>query len=103
MNTDREDPLTYALIGAAMAVHGALGPGFLEAVYHEARTIELSKRSIPFCSETELPIFYAGQKLKTYYRTDLICYESVIVELKAISGMTGVEKAQVLNYLKQQI
>ncbi|MEZ4662452.1 MAG: GxxExxY protein [Caldilineaceae bacterium] len=100
MTLQQDDPLTYAIIGAAMAVHRGLGPGFLEAVYHEALIIELARRSIPFCSEPELPIYYSGQRLNTYYRADFICFDSIIVEIKALSALSGVEKAQVLNYLK---
>ena len=83
-----------------MEVHRNLGPGFLEAVYQEAMTIELSERKIPFRREVELPIFYRGKRLECTYRADFICFERVIVELKAVSMLTHVEHAQVLNYLK---
>jgi GxxExxY protein len=97
---DDRDPQTYAIIGAAMEAHRQLGPGFLEAVYHEALEIELAERAILFASEVELPVYYKQQRLSCSYRADFVCYESVIVELKALQALTGVEDAQLLNYLK---
>ena len=99
-NADSRDPQTHAIIGAAMEVHRRLGPGFLEAVYQEAMAIELADRAISFVREAELPVFYKGQRLNCSYRADFVCYESAIVELKAMQALTGVETAQVLNYLK---
>jgi GxxExxY protein len=93
-------PRTYAIIGAAMAVHAELGPGFLEAVYREALAIELEERSVPSRQEVALPLTYRGRNLQTAYRADFVCYDSVIVELKALSGLTRTEEAQVINYLK---
>ena len=95
-----KDPQTHAMIGAAMEVHRQLGPGFLEAVYQEALAIEFAARGIPFSREVELPVFYKEQRLTCSYRADFICYASVIVELKALHAITGVEEAQLLNYLK---
>jgi GxxExxY protein len=95
-----KDPRTYAIIGAAMEVHRQLGCGFLEAVYQEALEIELKRAGVPTLPQVELPIFYRGQRLNCYYIADFVCYESIIVELKALSRLSGVEDAQVLNYLK---
>lgn len=67
------DPRSYAIIGAAMAVHTELGPGFLEQVYQEALAFEMEQRSIPFAGEVEVPIQYKGRRLGTAYRADFVC------------------------------
>ena len=99
-DADIKDPETYAIIGAAMRVHSELGYGFLEAVYQEAFERELQIQKIPYKREVELPIFYHNEKLKTYYKADFVCFDEVIVELKAISNISGTEESQVINYLK---
>ncbi len=95
-----KDPRTFAIIRAALEVHKILGPGFLEAVYHEALAREMTKREVPFRSEVELPVFYKDARLSTSYRCDFVCYDTVIVEVKALTHLTGPEEAQVINYLK---
>jgi GxxExxY protein len=100
LNTGERDPQTHAIIGAAMEVHRQLGRGFLEGVYHEALAVEFAARSIPFSRELELPIYYKGNCLACFYRADFVCFENIIVELKALSDLTGVERAQIINYLK---
>ena len=100
MEKEIRDPRTHAIIGAAMEVHRQLGCGFLEAVYQEALEIEFIKRNIQFKREVELEIFYKEQKLKTFCKSDFICFESIIVELKALPQLTSIEEAQIINYLK---
>ena len=90
----------YAVVGAAMAVHRELGAGFLEAVYQEALEWELQLRRVPFESQTPLTILYKGHRLKKEYIAYLVCYQQVIVELKALDQLSGREEAQILNYLK---
>lgn len=100
-STSRErDPLTYAVIGAAMTVHRELGCGFLEQVYQEALAIELQVQGIPFIREHKLPIHYKGTPLQTYYKADFICDHALILEFKAQKNLSGTEEAQLINYLK---
>ena len=90
---------SYAINGAAMEVYNQLGPGFLEAVYQEALERELLSRGIPFEREKLLTISYKGQNLKQTYKADFVCYGKIIVELKAVSGLTDAHRSQVYNYL----
>ncbi len=90
----------YAIIGAAMEVHTALGSGFLEAVYHEAMELDEAERSIPFESHKKLKISYKGRILEKEYEADQVCYEQIVVEMKALDRLTSREEAQLLNYLK---
>ncbi|MEN6405185.1 MAG: GxxExxY protein [Thermoguttaceae bacterium] len=90
----------YAVVGAAIEVHRELGAGFLESVYQEALELELTDRGIPFQSHPTLSVQYKQRILSKQFVPDLVCCDQIIVELKALSGLSGVEEAQLLNYLK---
>ncbi len=94
------DPQIYKLIGVAMEVHNGLGPGFVEKVYGDAMKRELALQGIPFEREKELHVDYKGEKLDSTFYADFVCYDSVIVELKAVSELQPIHKAQLINYLK---
>jgi GxxExxY protein len=94
------DPRTYRIIGAAMAVHRALGNGFLEAVYQEALAIRFEIEGIPYAREVLFDIGFEGRNLRTRYRADFVCCGEVLVELKAQVGMGLPESSQVVNYLR---
>ena len=89
----------YKIIGAAFKVYNTLGHGFLEAVYQEALEIEFQRQKIPYSREKELKITYDGIDLQQTYRADFVCYDKIIVELKAVSELDDAHRAQVYNYL----
>lgn len=91
---------SYAIIGAAMDVYYRLGSGFLEPVYQEALALEFGLRQVPFTAQVKLPIRYKDFVLKKKYRADFVCFGRIIVEIKAESALTGVDWAQVMNYMK---
>lgn len=90
----------YAIIGAAMDVYNDLGPGFLENVYQEAMEIELDSRKIPSKPRQELHIKFKGKELTKFYIADVICYEKIVVEIKAIDKLIMKDEGQLINYLK---
>jgi len=100
MNANVRDSETYAIIGAAMEVHRTLGQGFLENVYQEALAIELARQDIPFVREVALPISYKGTRLPCAYRVDFLCYDNLLIELKALASLGANEEAQIINYLR---
>lgn len=83
-----------------MAVHSELGNGFLEAVYQEDLNLAFQARGISCKREKELPVSYRGMPLKIFYTVDFLCFGTVIVELKALDRISGIEEAPVINYLK---
>lgn len=91
---------SYKIIGACMKVHKELGPGFLESVYAEALEIELNKAEIPNNRETKLPVLYEGNPLNKYFRADFVCYNSIILELKATRFLIESDYKQTLNNIK---
>ena len=90
----------YEIIGAAMEVHNTLGQGFLESVYQEALEIEMSKREIPFSSQTKIQIHYKDIPMEHYFVADFVCYDKIIVELKSVSAILPEHEAQIINYLR---
>ncbi|MBV5283133.1 MAG: GxxExxY protein [Paludibacter sp.] len=91
---------TYQIIGAMMEVHKTLGCGFLEAVYQEALSIEFEKQNIPFVKEKKLILFYKGIQIEKFYIADFVCFDKIIVELKALSALTSTHDSIMINYLK---
>jgi GxxExxY protein len=91
---------SYRIIGACFEVYKELGPGFLEAVYQESLEIEFDLQNIPFHSQPELPLVYKGRKLQRCYKPDFLCYDGIIVEIKAVGELNDVFRAQLMNYLK---
>ncbi len=94
------DGLTRQIIGAAIEVHKALGPGLLEAVYEACLAHELALRGLNVERQKALPIQYRGIELECGYRLDLVVEDTVLVELKAVEKMNALYEAQVISYLK---
>ena len=90
----------FQIQGAIYEVYKPLGVGFLEAVYQEALERELTLRGIPFQSQVDIEILYKGTPLHQMYRADLVCYDKIILELKAVNGLLPVHEAQLQNYLR---
>lgn len=90
----------YQIIGAAMEVYNQLGNGFLEGVYQDALAIEFTLRHIPYLERIPIEITYKGETLRHQYIPDMLLFDKIILELKAINALTPIEEAQLLNYLK---
>lgn len=93
------EELTREIIGASFAVHGALGPGFVEKVYEKALIHELRKRHLQVDSQVDVPIYYEGVEVHTH-RLDLLVERVVVVETKAVSALSDVHSAILISYLK---
>lgn len=91
---------TYAIIGAAMEVYYKLGNGFAEPVYQEALGIEFELRDVLFEPQKRLHIEYKGRTLEKGYVADFLCFDQIIVEIKAITSLSPVDWSQIMNYLK---
>ena len=91
---------SYKIIGACMKVHSGLGSGFLEAVYQEALEKEFTNESIPYKRQVKLSLIYNGEKLDKYYIADFVCYDSIIIEIKAANYIHDLMLKQTSNYLK---
>lgn len=94
----RYNTITEKVIGAAMAVHRALGPGFQEVIYQRALAFELREQGVGFVREIEMPIFYKKHEIGSR-RVDFLVEDMVLVELKALVEITTVHYAQIINYL----
>ncbi len=94
------DELTERVIGCAIEVHKALGPGLLESTYERCLAKELSEAGIMFESQAPLPVKYKGEQLDCGYRIDLLIEKNLVVELKAVDELSAVHKAQILTYMK---
>lgn len=90
---------SYKIMGACFKVYTEMGNGFLESVYQECLELEFSKRKIPFVSQQFLAVNYCGTRLKHHFAADFVCYEKIILEIKAIDYLQDGHVAQVLNYL----
>jgi GxxExxY protein len=91
---------SFLIQGAVFEVYRELGCGFIEAVYQEALAREFTVRNIPFVAQSEMTIEYKGFVLNQIYRPDFVCYEKLILELKAVKDTVDEHKAQLHNYLK---
>jgi GxxExxY protein len=94
------DPITRRIIGCAIAVHRALGPGLLESAYEECLAYEMASSGLAIARQVPMPVVYRGVKLDCGYRLDLVVEERVIVELKAIEALLPIHDAQLLTYLR---
>ena len=91
---------SYSIIGACMEVHKKLGSGFLESVYAEALELEFKKVNIPYEREKKLPVLYDNQPMKKYFKADFVCYNSIILELKATKFLIEADHRQTINNVK---
>jgi GxxExxY protein len=91
---------SFEIMGACFEVYKEKGSGFVESVYQECLEMELGDRKIPFKAQVELALNYKGRPLKSKFKPDFICYYKIVLELKAVSGLTDEHRAQVQNYLR---
>ena len=95
-----EDPLTQRIIGSAIEVHRALGPGRLESIYEECLCVELKALDIQHERQVALPVFYKGSALNCSYRIDIVVEKQVVVEVKSVENPLPIHQAQLLTYMK---
>jgi GxxExxY protein len=100
MDRKKLDQLGEQLIGSAIEVHRALGPGLLESAYEMALCHELAQRGIPFERQVAMPVAYKGAQLDCGYRLDVVLADEIIVELKAVESIAPIHEAQILSYLR---
>ena len=100
MPLDYDTALTHEIIGLAMKVHTALGPGLLESVYERCLCYELTDAGLPFARQVDLPIVYNGARLECGYRADIIVADDVLLELKSLETILPVHESQLQTYLR---
>ena len=103
MTMDEGFPLkdeTFEILGVCFEVHNELGSGFLESVYQESLGLELANRDIPFKAQPRVRVEFKGTTLESTFSPDFVCFDTVILEIKAVRSLTNEHRAQVLNYLK---
>jgi GxxExxY protein len=98
--TEERDPLTHAVIGAAIEVHREMGPGLLESVYQQCMKMELGMRGLSFASKAKVPLIYKGRNLETELEMDFYFPGKLVVELKSVENLLAVHEAQLLTYLR---
>jgi GxxExxY protein len=98
--SDELNRVSSVIVDSAIAVHRVLGPGLLESTYQACLTFELQKRGLNVISEVPLPVVYEGHKLEGGYRIDLLVEDQVVVEVKAVSSLAPIHRAQLLSYLR---
>ncbi|MCK4665474.1 GxxExxY protein [Candidatus Dependentiae bacterium] len=91
---------SYKIQGAIFEVYREMGCGFLESVYQECLDLELRNRNIPFSAQKDVKLTYKGELLQQNYKPDFICYDRIIVEIKAVKAIAPEHQAQLINYLK---
>lgn len=92
-------PQTHEIIGAAIEVQTHFGTGLLESAYGDALELEFHDRGVPFARECPVPLFYKGRQIRTVYRADFVCFDGIVVELKASVGIGSADLAQMWHYL----
>ncbi len=91
---------SYAIIGGCFEVYKDKGCGFVEPVYQECLSIEFQHLDIPFVEQRELDLYYRERKLTHVYKPDFVCFDKIIIEIKAVQSLAAEHRAQVMNYLK---
>lgn len=91
---------SYKIIGACFEVYKTKGCGFTEPIYQECLGLEFQSQGIPFVAQPKMELEYKGTKLEQFFRADFVCYDKIILELKALPKLTDACRSQVLNYLQ---
>jgi len=94
------DPLSERIIGCAINVHRALGPGLLESAYEECLCLELKPAGMPYARQVPLPLIYRGTRLDCGYRLDVVVQSQLVLEIKAVERLLPIHDAQILSYLR---